>query len=258
MYKTQSKMETDNKDMSNKNVELKPFIGRGDGFIFVHKKTEKLASAIYMVTSLLSDNEPMKWSLRKKSSDLASLIILYKDIPESGLYSFINDVRTKVLELVSMLEISSMGGLISPMNFSVLKHELSNLITMFNMSHGDLKVGSSESLPKHFFDISEKERNGPMLANYVSQTFNRTEGFSRDIKDIQPKSDDVYKKSNRQNIIIGLLKKKSDLTIKDISQVIRDCSEKTIQRELLSLVTAGVVVKAGERRWSKYSLSSVQ
>jgi len=45
------------------------------------------------------------------------------------------------------------------------------------------------------------------------------------------------------------------LTIKDFTKNIKDCSEKTIQRELLAMVAKGVLKKEGERRWSKYFLS---
>jgi predicted HTH transcriptional regulator len=62
------------------------------------------------------------------------------------------------------------------------------------------------------------------------------------------------KKDTRQNSIINLLKKSSNLTIKDFVKVITDCSEKTIQRELIQLVEKGIVKREGERRWSTYSL----
>lgn len=246
----------DNQEMSDKNLDTKPFIGRNETFIFAHKKTEKLASAIYMVTNLLSDSEPMKWSLRKKSSELVSLIILYKDIPESQLFDFIKEVRTKVLELVSMLEISSLAGLVSLMNFSVLKQEFSNLITMFNVSHEDIKHWKSGAIPKHFFDVTEKDKTPNNFINFSQRHGSRTnDGFLRTIPENPSIKANVFGRSNRQNIIVNLLKKKGDLTIRDMSQVIRDCSEKTIQRELISLISMGVVKKEGERRWSKYSLS---
>ena len=47
-----------------------------------------------------------------------------------------------------------------------------------------------------------------------------------------------------------------EATIKDIAEVITDVSEKTIQRELNSLIEKGQVVREGERRWSKYSIAA--
>ncbi len=60
--------------------------------------------------------------------------------------------------------------------------------------------------------------------------------------------------SDRQQVIINELRSKGQLTVKDLAEKIKDCSEKTIQRELLSLVGSGVLKKEGERRWSRYSV----
>jgi len=62
-------------------------------------------------------------------------------------------------------------------------------------------------------------------------------------------------KDKRQQTIIALVKKHRILTIKGFTGVIKGCSEKTIQRELLALVANGVLKKEGERRWSTYSLA---
>jgi predicted HTH transcriptional regulator len=63
------------------------------------------------------------------------------------------------------------------------------------------------------------------------------------------------KKGNRQSVIIGLLKRKKEIMIKDVSPLIKGCSEKTIQRELSAMVQSGLLKKEGEKRWSKYSLA---
>lgn len=240
--------------MQNEQV-LASFFEKDASFFFAYKKTEKLASAIYMVTNLFSDNEPMKWVLRKKISDLVSFILNYKDVPESGMSDFANNAKTRVLELVSMLEISSLGGLISKMNFSILKQEFLNLLGVFDSSDDTKRGVSFGSIPKNFFDVSD-----PVYVKsfYKSHTLDK-QNDSRTVSSVVPKDINredlsVPKRSNRQNIIIGLLKKKKELTIKDIALVIRDCSEKTIQRELISLISSGVIKRNGERRWSKYSL----
>ena len=63
------------------------------------------------------------------------------------------------------------------------------------------------------------------------------------------------KKNSRQSIIIGLLKRKKEIMIKDVSPLINGCSEKTIQRELSAMVHTGVLKRIGEKRWSRYSLA---
>jgi hypothetical protein len=61
-------------------------------------------------------------------------------------------------------------------------------------------------------------------------------------------------RDDRRKIILDLIKEKPALTVKDIVKSIPSVSEKTIQRELLAMVSENVLVKRGERRWSTYSL----
>lgn len=220
------------------------FFQKDEGFVFVYKKTEKLATALYMVSNLFNDSEPMKWTLRSKVSQLLSFIIGFKDVLESREDEFVNDTKTKVLEIVSMLEIASRSGLVSPMNFSILKSEFIHL-TQFLM-HFKKYAGHRADLKENFFEVSKVSRGGMQTGD-----ISHAQGHHSDVPDL-------HKRTNRQNIIIGLLKKKDNLTINDIAEVIRDCSEKTIQRELISLILAGVVQKVGQRRWSRYSLISQQ
>lgn len=236
-------------EISPKNQDPITFFEKDAVFVFAFKKTEKLASAVYMITNLFSDNEPIKWSLRKKSGELVSFTLAYKDIKDSNLYDFSYEAKSKVLELVSLLEVSFRAGLISNMNFSIIKQEFSNLLSVFSTTQNQPKEQSYDNLTKTFFEVTDNR----------SAVSDRHVSISHPahvvIKDKENLSDrDGFKRSNRQNIILGLLKKKKELTIKDIALVIKDCSEKTIQRELISFIEAGVLKRTGERRWSKYSL----
>jgi len=62
-------------------------------------------------------------------------------------------------------------------------------------------------------------------------------------------------KEGREEAVLGVIKDKGVVSIKDISSVIFDCSEKTIQRVLQALIDKGQIKKEGERRWAKYQLS---
>jgi len=67
-----------------------------------------------------------------------------------------------------------------------------------------------------------------------------------------PKNRD--KNTARRDQIMDIIRDKGEVNIKDIARIITDCSEKTLQRDLISLVSEGIVKKRGERRWSTYSL----
>ncbi len=68
-------------------------------------------------------------------------------------------------------------------------------------------------------------------------------------------SEYLQPKTERQELIVKTIASKGELSIKDLEGVVKGCSEKTIQRELLSLVELGILQKSGERRWSRYSLA---
>jgi DNA-binding transcriptional ArsR family regulator len=68
------------------------------------------------------------------------------------------------------------------------------------------------------------------------------------------KQKSVKKSSRRKEAIVSLIRKEGDVAVKDVSKVIQGLSEKTLQRELTSLVDEGVLKKEGERRWSRYSI----
>lgn len=212
-------------------------------FVVAVKKTEKLASAVYLITGLFSDSEPMKWTLRKKVSDLLSFILNFKNIRQSEIPGFALTVKSKVEEVISLMEVGVLGGLISKMNFNIIEGEFNNLISI--VSNAKQKTDISNSLiPASFFDAPVYVSSTP---EFVRNIVKDTNG----LKDIG-----AFKSNNRQGIILGLLKKKKELSIKDIALIIKDVSEKTIQRELVSLIEAGVITKTGERRWSKYSLNA--
>lgn len=259
-------MEPDNKistEVSQKNTDPVLYFDNDNNFVLVYKKTEKLASAVYMVTGLFFESEPMKWTLRKKVGELLSFILSYKDVQDGARGEFVYDVKTQVTGLVSLLDISLHGGLISQMNFSILKKEFLNLISLISDTGFSLNVPIVNNLSKTFFDVSpaylanlKKDSDGEKIYRTPESTNLIQKMSLSNIKDKTFGADkDNLKKATRQSIILGLLRKKKELTIKDIAAVIKDCSEKTIQRELNSFISAGLLKREGVRRWSKYSLA---
>ncbi len=222
-----------------KNLEPVSFFENDADFVFAFKKTEKLVSAIYMVTGLFSENEPMKWALRKKASDLLSFTATYKDTNEHRGADFVYTLKSQVLEVVSFLEVCFRGGMVSEMNLSILKQEFVSVVSVFESGVSRTRVSHRTVITPSYLKVD------PVVKDKRS--------YTEEIKDSVPVETN-FKRSNRQNIILGLLKKKKELTINDIAEVIKDCSEKTIQRELISFIAAGVIKRTGERRWSKYSL----
>lgn len=64
----------------------------------------------------------------------------------------------------------------------------------------------------------------------------------------------VVSNKDRKEKIYQIVEEKGELTIKDIAQVAPEYSEKTIQRDLMEMVTSGRLKKKGERRWTVYHI----
>ncbi|MFZ2523545.1 MAG: DeoR family transcriptional regulator [Minisyncoccia bacterium] len=252
-------MESDyktNQDTSQENQRNKPSLADSSPFVFLLKKTEKIASAIYLMTNHFSDNEPLKRSLRDKSANLVSFMIGYKDLNGIQFVGFKKDVENRVIEIVSLLEISLNVGLISRMNFIIVQDEFVKLVGTIKSSPMPY-AGASEldAINEGYFNV------GGYMAQSKSPSENSSSKHGHITNILEHKRNEVsiggspeFKKNSRQNIILSIIRKKGEITIKDVSDVIKNCSEKTIQRELISLVSAGLIKRSGERRWSKYSI----
>lgn len=220
---------------------------------YLSLKVQKLTQAIYLVTSLINDNEPIKWRLREESLDILSDMTLSHDHHVSPLYKLpgLETVLLKVNHLLSFLDVSLAANFVSEMNllllkkeYSILKQSLEEKIRENNVSH--LLELSSADLPpveRHQMNLSDRlrpeEKKPP---EYLK--INRLPHKSRD-----------GAKDSRRTVILDFLKGKDWTSIKDITDAVEGCSTKTIQRELSDLVQKGILKKKGDRRWSRYLLA---
>lgn len=239
---------TDRSDNTNKRLESGRFFA-GDGFtLFAHKKTEKITSALYLVTNLLSDSEPIKAALRDKSLNILNEILPHSS---SALQSrIVSHIHPSVSELMALLGIAQQAGLISEMNGTILGGEYKLLVKLLQegveAQKGDLILSSS------LFNVEESLliEEAPVPSNYQNDILKRHVAL-KTTKNTAPKES----ASKRHSMILRVLSTKKDATTSDIKDVIQDCSEKTIQRDLKELIDSGKIIRHGKRRWAHYSLA---
>lgn len=236
---------------TNRGIELK----KPQEISFFNTKSQKLATALYLITGFFSDNEPLKWKLRDLSSRLISVSLLIK-----GNYfrhnSGVLEMRAIITEITSLLLVLKQAGLISEMNYSIINQEFSSLLSLISPSEEFESFGEMH-IKRSFFaspEITQNETDHMIASASVARTAPKgiKDKLTEDLKDF---SVVAVKKNGRQSIIINLLKRKKEIMIKDVSPLIDGCSDKTIQRELLSMVHNGILNKVGEKRWSRYSLA---
>lgn len=250
---------------------------------FLIKKTEKFVTAVYLITNLIKDTEPVKWELRKVALSFISqaMSLVSVELPERR--QSIKDILNSCRKILTFSDIARFSGIVSEMNWAILKQELTLFISNIELKEKIKDRSSDIIFSESFFSVSNVFHKGHSSDNQkdmVSFFSNKNQQNKNSIKDTVVNIKDVFNnsqskgvvgkyreeisfadlnnktnKTNRKDIIISLLKKTNNLTVKDLSGVIKDCSEKTIQRELLDMVGNGVLKKEGERRWSRYSLN---
>lgn len=230
---------------------------------YVFKKTEKIIAALYLITDLISDTEPAKWQLRKGALSLLSDMLTLRQKPFSQTGSFVPAVAGQIFEIISLIKILSVAGLVSGMNFSVIHKELVGLIGNIESINVESVSTGSILLSPDFFSVPQPTIPPPshFSSGIFSNTNNaqsagkgqyRTDIGQKDSAQSPLKKDNL--KDTRRDKILSMLKTGKPLGIKDFSHEIKDCSEKTLQRELLAMVESSQIKKTGERRWSVYSL----
>lgn len=126
------------------------------------KKCERIATALYLVTNFLSDTEPLKARLRTLGLELVrdASSVRYGTMLE--IQSF-NVLHATIAETLSLLELAFIAGLVSEMNFSILRREYLAI-----RDASEVKKTSRESRTDTILDKifdAEQEMPTPALEN---------------------------------------------------------------------------------------------
>lgn len=250
----------------------------GDSYgLFVFKKTDKLVKAIYLLTGLMSEKEPMRERTRALANKMLENSLNMSD-RIWGEETYQKNLLSAISEVSVLFDIAENTKMMSKMNHQIISSELIKLADFMvtsSANYSSAKIafepnlfdGDYNFIPEQTFQVLPPVQNTNIVKNDpIKDTNNSSKGqidtTTGNTKNIEKEKVSVTKtsapikivkdKNNRQEIILSMLKSGVKLTIKDFAQNIKDCSEKTIQRELLNLVSKGTLKKEGERRWSKY------
>lgn len=229
----------------------------GNNYACAHayRKTEKLIIALHLVTNFVPEKEPARNVVRDKSLHILSDILQLRSGFRSTGSERLDHVIASVYEIISLLNILHVAGFISDMNLKILKNELCGLITFLRDAE-DTEVSEKVTFDDSHFNTEEFTKRHNIKDSGMSFRDKRTIRTSLQNKrqNNVGESSTLDSHTKRHTAILNLVKDKKSINVKDISAVVTDCSEKTIQRELIALINKGILKKEGERRWSTYSL----
>ncbi len=229
------------KETNIRTREADSVVDNSDYYKFIFKKTEKIACAVFYVMrssqhirqddAVVIDLESV--SQRLLNVSLESLAYTSHDVFEKAL-----EIKCALIACEAKLRIANAAHLLSTDLLEVFIHEIDSV---------------QRSLRKY----TESSVSNPLTRETYKEdhVVQKRQYRAREIASLgTPKRVGDVPVVDRRTSVLNIIRDKGEATIKDIMEVVVDCSEKTIQRELISLIKDNVIVREGERRWSKYKL----
>jgi hypothetical protein len=235
-----------NKDNYINDSGFKKLLNNDNYYRHIFKKTEKIISVVFYILNNVDIDKKSETTVSNIASKahfahenaLRSLevkLVSSKEVLEQFAQSLVG--------LDSTLRIASASGFIAPDALAVVANEIDTVLrglkTYIHTNSNPEDLMFSGSYPSMY----TQEVVTPSRVQRKKE-----EGSAPAVKSAASTSND------RRERIKTILEAKKEATIKDISEIITDVSEKTIQRELNAMIEENLVKRQGERRWSRYSI----
>jgi len=217
--------------------------------VYIYKKAERLAKAIHLIAPAFVESVSLKNRIDAIAVGLIDAAILPPGTSRTAL-------SRELLALSSVLSIARTSGFLSTMNAELIVREAHMLLhEVAAYEEPRISFDETPTLSSIAKDTLSRESadDSPAVSPKRALSHPAKKGNDKGhIKDITQTPEGPIK--DRRDAILSVIKNKGTASIKDISTHVRGVSEKTIQRELATLISEGKVSKQGERRWSTYSL----
>jgi len=220
------------------------FKGRSDWY-FCFLKSEKIAHVLSFLADTVSPSA---------AEGLRKLCVEALDLPSTIVHFAAGEVDARILladvfALLSSVRLAGARGSIAPENASIIGQEYEALAEKIAASVHLSPFASADDFVLPVVGGQETAFPTPLSRLVGPASFPTSLNLKDNKGHIRLHSQG---QEERLAKILDFVLKNKRVSIKEIAAVVRDCSEKTIQRELALLIQQGLVKKAGERRWSVY------
>ncbi len=219
---------------------------------FIFKKTEKIVCAVFYIVneSEKKRHDTVSESLKIVAKKTLDEVITTLSYTSRELQEKLQDLSASYVALQSNMRVAHASGTLDLVVVDMLCLEIDLVLkTLRSFSTPSVYNPFDLSVESATGDVQKEARVPAARISTASQTFSQDTVKVRSLKE-----DNKGQTTGRRQTIKDILATHGNATIKDISAKIQDCSEKTLQRELISMIKDGLVHKEGERRWSRYSL----
>ncbi len=233
----------------------------------------RITAALYRVTDLFHDEEPLKWSLRKNAMEIVDSLPEGEGEQARRQWKGAERATNLIRSIQKKLTLAEAGGFVSKLNFEVIAREYAVILGHLESAQGSREVNIFEeialSLPPapESYDVSVKREaqdettlQEDLVSNTRTDFAKKTPAIPSHVQKSGAGEDSKTNNghmsiSERQERILRELALGQWLGVGSFMPMFKgDFSEKTIQRDLNNLVTRGVLKAEGEKRWRRYAL----
>lgn len=241
--------------------------------ILFHSK--KITEALYRVTELFPNKEPLKWTLRSEGVKVLELTVSLEASSSERKILYFDKISVLINKMVHLLDLAALNSYIANINLSVIKREYEK-IDDFILNNRSLYFEVPEiSALKLNVDANNligqgKGQKDNELNGFVSIMSDKNTEQKRDVNneityEVNNGKEAVRKIqenlntgdfSERAKKILSAINAKEvkAMGINEVFKHFNNISKKTVQRELSKLVQRGFLKMEGEKRWRIYSI----
>ncbi|MBP9757124.1 MAG: hypothetical protein KBD06_00830 [Candidatus Pacebacteria bacterium] len=251
------KTESLSKFFDSQNVRVNPF-GDNRAADRAYRRAERISAAVHLLTNHIDASEPLRQSVRRESMQMLVSVLGVRNEMRSSQSGVVVAVTSSIRHLISLVRMLAISGFASTQNVGAIVEALDELGNFMQVSQ---RTNFSESIIISKDELLDVGTLAPRAAAISVRDIKDTR-IVGERAEVKEESVPVVKAavqngqtSVRTQSILEILKSSGSMGIKDICSNLPEYSEKMIQRELLTLVADGRVMKTGLKRWSRYSVS---
>ncbi|MCH7883310.1 DeoR family transcriptional regulator [Patescibacteria group bacterium] len=217
--------------------------------VYLRERVQKITEALYRVTDLFSDQEPLKWLLRKEGIEVLDSVLKIQTSLPSDRIRHLDLTIGHIQRSIQILQLASSNSFISETNFQVLKREYNLLIDFMTDKR-------TKFLPEPiaFIEAADSKPATDRSEKPIGHTIGHNDNGHSKEENVQYNTGS----NERKEQILSFVRDKDWVSIGELTALFEgQISEKTLQRDLLSLTNNGLLLKEGDKRWRRYKVARV-
>lgn len=216
---------------------------------YIFKKTERIVSVVFYITQSIQEKDKYVRHVRDiedSAQGLHNAVLGSLNVRAHVAEESVQDVTHALVMLESKLRVAQAMGLVTTEVLQVIDNEMDSVLrALARYSNEEQLLANRTPAPTPVAVPAHKRPTARSAASSSGSSSAATASATT------ASNSDT---STRRARILTIVEAKGEVSIKDITDIITDVSEKTIQRELNAMIEDNQIKRIGERRWSKYTL----